>query len=657
MKNSILKILLLGVFLLGTLNALNINDHIDISKTDAATWTDPFTGDQYKNAFSFSVRFKNPSRTSEPMFNYQPAEVRWGCDGMDFKAAILQWFGIDDIKLLLEDFSVTLVWGLILAMDITVPKLGKAFEALRKMAQDIRKLLSDACSLGKAIGSRWGLDGVGATLDNGIFGPMKRLDEHIAGKINYANTELQKWVTEKTAEIADPDKKADAGKIAHGAFYRIFEKSAGSIYSSMFSKYQWCKGGEEKEGIFLTNLSTVFSTLDSLGTLTPDPSIKYLHPSDTSTNMNKGPLSPKLFGKSVDAECESIGMNGPEHMRLKQKILLYQLLYLLVGDNVIEEGFLQEFLNVTGSLQKLEGYIKRLLASADDLSEKDINSFVGGVMQKNDFGKLLMDGAHKAKCNYSNDPTSPTECVVPNNPVIIYNISSNEDPAIKGELIRGVVLAIEKQKSTELIEWDGFIAEAEKSVQYMMCVELNTTKSGNAAIAGKVINYESLAKYRSTELADGSKVFTGCDDLFVRAQSEPFVTFISDMPRYKRYIKNLAILLSVGGRSFNDVFNSASDLQIRLAYKMTQEFLSEFIGTVATVLDSLPFAKTSTSAFEAIHIKLREMDQISQELGEEFEQRIEKMNKDSGTLIAKMYAAEKEVRELRLKNTINQSNN
>ena len=97
------------------------------------------------------IRFKNTSNI-KPIVMVSPPTASMSCNGVSMKSMWGNLLNIDDITAMFSDAGVSLIWGMMLSIQYTMPEIGAIFESVNDFARKIQNILRNACQTGVQIG-------------------------------------------------------------------------------------------------------------------------------------------------------------------------------------------------------------------------------------------------------------------------------------------------------------------------------------------------------------------------------------------------------------------------------------------------------------------------------------------------------------------------
>ncbi len=162
------------------LNATKLSDFVMSTSTSAGSWSDPLGGGTYLNGGDFKIKLKTTSSYA-PLMNFKLPSEEIGCSGMSISGGFLSFLGLDKLQNLLSDAGSSLMFGIILGIEFTLPAVGAVFAKIRAWANALQSLLQNGCNIGKALakGSKLGDAFHTKELSSAINGPFDKLDAFV----------------------------------------------------------------------------------------------------------------------------------------------------------------------------------------------------------------------------------------------------------------------------------------------------------------------------------------------------------------------------------------------------------------------------------------------------------------------------------------------
>lgn len=102
--------------------------------------------------FRFGAAFDVP----EPIFSISQPSARMGCGGLSIKGMFVNIIGLDRLAAMLKNAGASLAWGVVVGLVYSLPGVGKAFQFLNTWANELQRMLANACQSGYNIGQAIG---------------------------------------------------------------------------------------------------------------------------------------------------------------------------------------------------------------------------------------------------------------------------------------------------------------------------------------------------------------------------------------------------------------------------------------------------------------------------------------------------------------------
>ncbi|WP_457748594.1 conjugal transfer protein TraH [Sulfurimonas sp.] len=241
-------------------------------KTDFGTWSSPRTGTKYFYGGSYTFAFKGAGRY-QPFFQGEAPSIKFGCGGVSLSGGFIALLGIDEIKVLLKNAGATLAWGMMIALQYTMPGIAKVFASLRKWSREIQKLLQNACNMGKMLGSNLfggtvgkaktaidnssinkGLENWADTMNKGLEGLQTNVDDWMGDTPDASS--------DPCAAYSDPKVKLGCknkqGSTIAGYALELAKTNSMSLTSTVVGAYAK-NAGDPTNDISISKLSTFLS--------------------------------------------------------------------------------------------------------------------------------------------------------------------------------------------------------------------------------------------------------------------------------------------------------------------------------------------------------------------------------------------------------------
>lgn len=197
--------------------ASSLSDIIMTTSTSAGTWDAPLGGGTYLYGGDFKMKLKTNSYYA-PLFSYKMPSVKVGCSGISINGGFLQFLGLDKLQDQLSNAGSSLMFGIILGMEFTLPAVSAVFAKIRAWANALQAMLQNGCNIGRAIsaGSGAAKSLRGAMLSTKINEPFDKLNDFISGGFGDSNDSNVLGAIQALANCSgDPtDPNCDLEKVA-----------------------------------------------------------------------------------------------------------------------------------------------------------------------------------------------------------------------------------------------------------------------------------------------------------------------------------------------------------------------------------------------------------------------------------------------------------
>lgn len=162
-KRASLVIILM--FAANNINALDVNDvrnklvsalggedKVLSNATNGDAWRDPSSGVTYYSGGNIFIRLKT-TKGYPAFFDARGPSIKAGCDGFDLDAGYFAIIDLDGITDQLSSAGTSIVGGFLSSILYSTPILGDIIESVKKISDEITKIMQNACSIGKQIGT------------------------------------------------------------------------------------------------------------------------------------------------------------------------------------------------------------------------------------------------------------------------------------------------------------------------------------------------------------------------------------------------------------------------------------------------------------------------------------------------------------------------
>jgi len=252
-KSAISLSLVLLIMSPSASEAVKLSDIALSTSTSAGTWTDPLGGGTYINGGDFKIKFKNGSYHA-PLFQFKAPSMSMGCSGISLSGGFISFLGLDKLKGLISNAGSSLIFGIILGMEFTLPAISAVFNKIRAWANALQSLLQNGCNMGRAIAKASDLAGKMhakglSSAINGTFGKMDKFMDggndwlhdiqklgNCGGSANDPNCKLIKDAVTSVASEIDAHQKGKNGQPPHSD--SVTGKSIKDITSLLSGKAQ-----------------------------------------------------------------------------------------------------------------------------------------------------------------------------------------------------------------------------------------------------------------------------------------------------------------------------------------------------------------------------------------------------------------------------------
>lgn len=183
-KKYIKTISLSMVLLLSTptvSSATSLGDIVMSTKSSAGSWTDPLGGGKYYSGGSFKVKLKTSGQYA-PLFQYRLPGLKKGCSGIDLDGGFLQFLGLDKLKDQLADAGSSLIFGVIMGIEYTMPAIAAVFNKIRAWSNALQAMLQNACNMGQSLAKSYGVGKFQSdALNDAVEGTFGEMDDFLKG--------------------------------------------------------------------------------------------------------------------------------------------------------------------------------------------------------------------------------------------------------------------------------------------------------------------------------------------------------------------------------------------------------------------------------------------------------------------------------------------
>lgn len=259
------------------LKATELGDILMSTSTSAGTWSDPLGGGTYLYGGDFKMKFKSTSSVA-PLVQFKLPSAKIGCSGISLDGGFLAFLGLDKLQDQLADAGSSLMFGIILGMEFTLPAVSAVFAKVRAWANALQAMLQNGCNIGRSIsaGSAAAKSLREGMLDSNINAPFNELNDFISGGDN-ALKSIQK-LANCSGSTTDPNCALE--KLAQEAMGKGIQEDKKSGQSASTGGTQ---GLTEKGTPFGTKSQAIVTTID-LSKFYTDK--KIICPGITSTSIS-----------------------------------------------------------------------------------------------------------------------------------------------------------------------------------------------------------------------------------------------------------------------------------------------------------------------------------------------------------------------------------
>ncbi|MFA6195349.1 MAG: conjugal transfer protein TraH [Sulfurimonas sp.] len=164
------------------LQATSLGDIVMSTNTSAGTWSDPLGGGTYMYGGDFKMKLKTTSSVA-PILQFKLPSASVGCSGISISGGFLAFLGLDKLQDALSDAGSSLMFGIILGMEFTLPAVSAVFAKIRAWANALQGLLQNGCNIGRAIAASSTAAKTlhESELGSAINGPFDKMDNFITG--------------------------------------------------------------------------------------------------------------------------------------------------------------------------------------------------------------------------------------------------------------------------------------------------------------------------------------------------------------------------------------------------------------------------------------------------------------------------------------------
>ncbi len=477
--NKIISMVLVASISVTSMYSSSLKDLVNQSSTSAGTWESPATGSKYYYGGSYKFSFKNTTKF-QPWVQVGTPEFKTGCNGVSFKGSFVSILGLDEIKQMLSSAGASLAWGVMIALQYSMPALFAVFNKIREFARAIQKLLQNACQIGTMLAS-----------------------QSTVGK--KANAQIESWISSLPG--------ADVITAKNGGLSQIINK---------IDSFTNCSGmtmGSVEQKKCLSNLTTITKE-DTKKLLNPKKGsngstigsipiiVSGYTPSSTSSNSIKvARLSTVLATGKLD-DLQVIPTASKEEAKLT--VLLMRVFF---GDITLSTKSYEELtkdtniaaLANTGNFKVDQDKVKKrfkLIASgeAQDNSEEVVTySFKQAVItDPNQIAEALVNGIVGTE---NTENCSAGKCYIDDAIVFQADLSTKIGTTESDRVIAyGVVdlpASANASPNTLVLEWGGAFAESLSTIKSMVTNKNGTTDTNLSTVSAPLL-LPNVSKYIDT---------------------------------------------------------------------------------------------------------------------------------------------------------------
>lgn len=446
-KRITLSLLLCALLPLTPTNANaggRLDDIILSTSSSAGTWSDPLGGGHYVYGGDFTIKLRSSSGVPT-IFQFKIPDMKRGCSGISIEGGFLGYLGLDKLQDALSDAGSSLMFGIFLGIEYSMPPIAAVFDKIRSWANALQAMLQNGCNIGKAIGAA---SGIGQTIT----------DSELGKAINEPFTNLSSFISDGDFGINAMKALSRCNGDPQNPDCALAKKIGGSINNKIEKDIKTKPNALPKNASSTGKLldKTVRSSSNQISTVT-----------DLKTFYNSG----------------SIGCSGASYntVRAEDK-LIDALKYTFFGEIGAGERDIQEHadaIDITACRYQ-EGKYADMVSSSlttgmeDWLSAPEYSRIHPFVSDANDAARMLVYGIEKISDKYPN--ISGNTVSIPNRKILFLNLPHAYNTAGEATKVSRAIYvsgeAIAGDSAYEL-EWDGAFKQSLKGIR-----ELVSSSSG-----------------------------------------------------------------------------------------------------------------------------------------------------------------------------------
>lgn len=431
-KSTISVSLVLVMLLPTTSQALKLSDIAQSTSTSAGTWSDPLGGGTYISGGDFKLKLKTTSYHA-PLFQFKAPSMSMGCSGISLSGGFISFLGLDKLKGIVSNAGSSLMFGVILGIQFTLPAIAAVFSKIRAWADALSAMMQNGCNIGRAIAKSGKLAETFHTkgLSDAINAPFTRMD-------NFLNGGKGEWL-QKVKNLANCDGTTGVGNC-------VELKNAKDAASAALAKNVNSKGGhpDSVTGNIIKNHTSPITGKKQVATWFT--------------------LSDYYSNKKIPTDSCSISSSSMNDT----DVLVDELKYVFFGDIATNGNSVQKFANdINNGTCKLDNKkLSAVLGASAETGEGKLfpttkYALVTPIITSpKDAAKALVYGFNDLNSSYP--AISGNSVLIPDRKIVYFDLPYNiQNDGNSTKRVRALFISSYKDGTTSIpVEWKGALRES-----------------------------------------------------------------------------------------------------------------------------------------------------------------------------------------------------
>lgn len=432
-----------------------LDDIVMSTSTSAGSWSDPLGGGTYLNGGDFTIKLKHSS-SSAPLFQFKPPSVKTGCSGISISGGFLQYLGLDQLQDSLSDAGSSLMFGIIMGIEYTLPAIASVFDKIREWANALQALLQNGCAIGQSLtkGSPMAKSFRDNALNTAVEGTFKEMDKFINKGKPYLDR--LKKLSECTGTVGDInciDHASSVIAIAKEMKDKSSDKTAVGV-SSKLIKNGTSVGTGKSEIVTAFNIETFYK----------DKEI------DCSTLTNTEVSEEDILIDKL--KYVFFGEIGSDPKALKHITRYIDSTSCEFKSKEVAENIKQAMTTGNGSILPIPKYV----------------AIPALITEPSDAAKALVYGVERIEGK--NQYITNSKITIPNRDCIYLDLPLGKNTAGQSlDRERFIYISSEKKTSTMNLTWNGAFLESLKGIELL--VDASTGNNYRLSVASSYSEYST----------------------------------------------------------------------------------------------------------------------------------------------------------------------